>query len=313
MSHPPSIPTVEAFADRTSADCYQCGKCSAGCPVAAAHGHACPTAAAAGAIGPASSGHWRAAAIWQCVSCMTCTARCPKSVDCAGVMDALRQMLVRSAACRPGAAPHRALPAGLSPEHPPQRPAARVGTHRRVQDQGVPGDGSLPLLLKDALLAPQVMRGASCISAAQRVKDRGVVQRIFDRCSVFRAIETPVNGTSNRWKSATIPAVPCTARRTTTRRRSARAWRLGRRPARAGRLDLLRGHGRPLAQSQAGRGPAGPQPGPGPARRPDELLAPCPMCSMELHRASRALAGVRQLRREIPRSSSGRSTAAPGC
>jgi len=34
----------------------------------------------------------RAQAIWQCVSCQTCATRCPKSVDCAGVMDALRQV-----------------------------------------------------------------------------------------------------------------------------------------------------------------------------------------------------------------------------
>ena len=43
----------------------------------------------------------RAESIWKCVSCMTCTARCPKSVDCAGVMDALRQIRLQNAApCR---------------------------------------------------------------------------------------------------------------------------------------------------------------------------------------------------------------------
>src|ERR1035441_498299 len=34
----------------------------------------------------------RAGSIWQCVSCQTCSTRCPKSVDCAAVMDALRQV-----------------------------------------------------------------------------------------------------------------------------------------------------------------------------------------------------------------------------
>jgi Fe-S oxidoreductase len=34
----------------------------------------------------------RAGSIWQCVSCQTCTTRCPKRVDCAAVMDALRQL-----------------------------------------------------------------------------------------------------------------------------------------------------------------------------------------------------------------------------
>ena len=34
----------------------------------------------------------RAQGMWQCVSCQTCSTRCPKSVDCAGIMDALRQL-----------------------------------------------------------------------------------------------------------------------------------------------------------------------------------------------------------------------------
>jgi len=34
-------------------------------------------------------------AIWQCASCLTCAARCPKEVDPARVMDALRTLLMR--------------------------------------------------------------------------------------------------------------------------------------------------------------------------------------------------------------------------
>jgi heterodisulfide reductase subunit C len=33
--------------------------------------------------------------IWQCASCLTCASRCPKDVDPARVMDALRTILMR--------------------------------------------------------------------------------------------------------------------------------------------------------------------------------------------------------------------------
>jgi heterodisulfide reductase subunit C len=33
--------------------------------------------------------------VWLCVSCLTCTARCPKGVDLARVMEALRLLTLR--------------------------------------------------------------------------------------------------------------------------------------------------------------------------------------------------------------------------
>ncbi len=52
--------------------------------------------------------------------------------------------------------------------------------------------------------------------------------------------------------------------------------RAGRRAPRTGRLDLLRRDGRPFAQSQAGGGPAGPQPGHRRARRVRRAAGPLP-------------------------------------
>ena len=39
-------------------------------------------------------------AFWQCASCLTCAARCPKEVDPARVMDALRTLLMRQGTVR---------------------------------------------------------------------------------------------------------------------------------------------------------------------------------------------------------------------
>ncbi len=74
--------------------CYQCGKCSAGCPVASAMDLMPNQILRLIQLGE----HERALAsrtIWLCASCNTCTARCPKSVDPARLMDALRTILTR--------------------------------------------------------------------------------------------------------------------------------------------------------------------------------------------------------------------------
>lgn len=84
---------VAARAHTHPEDCYQCGKCSGGCPM----GHVMDLLPNQ-LIRLVQLGQLTKAihsdAIWQCVSCENCTARCPQQVDCAGIMDALRQLAV---------------------------------------------------------------------------------------------------------------------------------------------------------------------------------------------------------------------------
>lgn len=74
--------------------CYQCGKCSAGCPAASGMDLMPNQIVRLIQLGE----HERALAsrtVWLCAACNTCTARCPKSVDPARLMDALRTVLTR--------------------------------------------------------------------------------------------------------------------------------------------------------------------------------------------------------------------------
>ncbi len=68
--------------------CYQCVKCSSGCPLAE-HMDMMPNQVMR-AIQLDDEGVLESKTIWLCAACQTCTTRCPQELDIAGIMDALR-------------------------------------------------------------------------------------------------------------------------------------------------------------------------------------------------------------------------------
>lgn len=69
--------------------CYQCRKCSAGCPVSYAMDY--PPAQLIHAIRLGLDDIvFNSKTMWLCASCETCTTRCPQEVDIAKVMDAVK-------------------------------------------------------------------------------------------------------------------------------------------------------------------------------------------------------------------------------
>ena len=73
--------------------CYNCGKCTAGCPVAYAMDIP-PQQMMRMVQLDEKERALKANTIWVCASCETCSARCPMEVQVAEVMDALRRMAV---------------------------------------------------------------------------------------------------------------------------------------------------------------------------------------------------------------------------
>ena len=68
--------------------CYQCVKCSSGCPLAE-HMDLMPNQVMR-AVQLGDTSVLESKTIWLCASCQTCTTRCPQGLDIAGIMDALR-------------------------------------------------------------------------------------------------------------------------------------------------------------------------------------------------------------------------------
>ena len=175
------VPLVESLAHTRIRDCYQCGKCTAGCPMGA--GMDTPPSRL---IRLLQLGHAQRAleaqAIWQCVSCQTCATRCPKSVDCAGVMDALRQLSVERRVSTP--AQQRIVLF--------QKAYLRnIRRNGRLNELELIGEfkfstflhgRSLSFLLKDAMLVPQLMKRKKFHLRGEKAHDRAVVARIFARC-----------------------------------------------------------------------------------------------------------------------------------
>jgi len=71
--------------------CYQCGRCSAGCPAAGVMDILPNQIIRLLQLGLEEEA-LGAETIWYCAACLTCVARCPKGVDVARVMEALREV-----------------------------------------------------------------------------------------------------------------------------------------------------------------------------------------------------------------------------
>lgn len=163
-------------------DCYQCGKCTAGCPIAPQM-DLMPNQV----VRLVQLGHEERAmaseAIWLCVSCQTCSARCPKSVDCAGVMDRLRQMSIERSAAAP--AQRRTILFQKAFLRNIRR-NGRLNELELVRDfktSSLLAELDIPFLFKDAALAPKMRARGKLKLRGGSVRDRGVVDRIFARCS----------------------------------------------------------------------------------------------------------------------------------
>lgn len=98
------IEDIEFLSGQNLYACYQCGKCTAGCPLAFSMDilpHQIVRLLQFDNVQPVFDSN----TFWHCASCFTCTSRCPKGLDLARVMEALRTIFIRE-----GKAPLQVFP-----------------------------------------------------------------------------------------------------------------------------------------------------------------------------------------------------------
>lgn len=85
---------VEAESGQNVSACYQCGKCTAGCPAGFVYDRQVNQIMRGVQLGLKDQ-VLNSASIWYCLSCSTCSLRCPNNIDVAAIMECLRHMARR--------------------------------------------------------------------------------------------------------------------------------------------------------------------------------------------------------------------------
>ncbi len=175
---------VEELSGAKLNDCYQCGKCTAGCPRAEVM-DVPPTRIMRSAQTGDVLEVAKARSIWQCLSCQTCTARCPKNVEVAGVVDALRQISIET-----NTFSDESLKV-VSFQKAFLRSVRRNG---RTNETEMATDFEaryffrrfdVANVVRVGLLGPKMIaRGKMHFKLGSPVKDKALVKRIFDKCGV---------------------------------------------------------------------------------------------------------------------------------
>jgi heterodisulfide reductase subunit C len=85
---------VESLSGQKVSTCYQCGNCTAGCPAGFAYDMQANQVMRALQLGLKEQ-VLGSRSLWMCLSCSTCSLRCPNDIDVAAVMETLRHMARR--------------------------------------------------------------------------------------------------------------------------------------------------------------------------------------------------------------------------
>lgn len=158
------------------ASCSQCGKCTAGCPIALEMDLQ-PNQVMRLIQINFKERVLGSSTIWLCVSCQTCTTRCPEGIDIANVIDVLRKLSVEE---------------GISPPQP------AISTFNRVFLESVRKYGRVHELdlvlrynlasgqpLRDVDLGLKLFRRGKIGLLAQKIKGIAQVKGLFSRSKRF--------------------------------------------------------------------------------------------------------------------------------
>ena len=165
---------VRQSTDVNVRECYQCGKCTAGCPVAE-HMDLRPSVI----MRMLQSGDekemdeiLRSKSIWFCLTCETCYSRCPMELDIPKVMDYLRQRSLAEGKVHRDAR-------DIVTFH--QSFLNTIERNGRLHEMGLVIDYKLHSgnLFQDITVAPEMFSKGKLSILPERINDRKGLSRLF--------------------------------------------------------------------------------------------------------------------------------------
>lgn len=155
--------------------CYQCGKCSAGCPIRN-YMEDSPNKI----IRYIQLGLYEKAlnsdTIWLCAGCLTCSTRCPKEFDLAKFMDALREIALKEGI--------KVKEKNLLKFH--KAFLNQIKKHGRAYELGLVREYKLATgdLMSDVDVAPAMFMKGKIGILPHNIKDRKGMKDIFEKTEV---------------------------------------------------------------------------------------------------------------------------------
>jgi len=167
---------VKEHTDVSTAKCYQCGKCSAGCPVV--NDMDFPPSLLLRMLQVESDEIdeqvLRSLTIWLCLSCEMCIGRCPQEVDIPKAMDYLRSVSMKKGLQNPKAKHiiqfHRAF-------------LDSINYTGKLYEMGLIADYKTRSLnlMQDVAIAPSMYAKGKLAILPELVKDLKNIKKIFNK------------------------------------------------------------------------------------------------------------------------------------
>lgn len=150
--------------------CYQCGKCSAGCPLREFMEVPPNRLVRYVQLGFYQKA-FEAVTSWLCAGCLTCTSRCPNEFNLAKFMDAIRQTALQNGTKPPDKKVMKFHTAFLK----------QVENHGRSYEMGLIRDYKLSsgALMQDVDLAPESLWKGKIGLSPKNIKGRKLIREII--------------------------------------------------------------------------------------------------------------------------------------